>query len=242
MLLNFDDLLNAVFGAYFGIRDSITLPLQTSTVRSDEQGKAIRKLQAQSFEDVMQFINAFRSSVPVEAADDQRFSFRVFLIPTVGNHRASSDLAIDSVTVNADDAQELVSRLVAIKEKQIPVHNANLLKPSVVARKVADCLGKDKKFTTHLHVLAWKKYLVRPNGFSTLGCHERYCVPDPIHHDYVYTHAWVDFLVDKLSDQAEYESLTPFKPPTSRKSPETGCVFPGIPCIPTPFLAQMRCL
>jgi hypothetical protein len=214
MLLNFDDLLTAEFGPYFGIRDSLTVPLQTSTVRNDEQGKVLRKLQAGHFEDVMGFIDRFRADLAPEVGGDQRFSFRVFLVPKVGNHRSSSDLAIEFVKVNSEQADEIGKQIVAIKEKHVPVHNANLLKPSAVAREVARRLGK--KFTINDHMLSWKKYRVRPSGFSTTGCDARYCVPDPVHEDFVYTQEWVTFLVETLSNEAEYQAVLSFKPGPSK--------------------------
>jgi hypothetical protein len=33
-------------------------------------------------------------------------------------------------------------------------------------------------------------------------------VADPRHKDFGYTKAWVEYLVEKLADQAEYEALT----------------------------------
>jgi hypothetical protein len=34
------------------------------------------------------------------------------------------------------------------------------------------------------------------------------CVPDEVHNDYVFTPAWVEFLVKKLSEQTEYSAVT----------------------------------
>ena len=34
-----------------------------------------------------------------------------------------------------------------------------------------------------------------------------FCVYDKMHDDYGYTQAWVDFLIGKLMDDAEFESL-----------------------------------
>lgn len=210
MLLNFDELLVSEFGGYFGIRDSLTVPLQTSTVRNDEQGKALRKLQAGNFEEVKGFVDQFRDGLDANVSGDQRFSFRVFLVPKVGNHRSSSDLAIEFVKVDPALADELGKKIVAVKEKQVAVHNPNLLKPNTVAKEVSKRLGQP--FTLNDHTMAWKKYKVRPSGFSTTGTETKYCVPDPVHQDYVYTQEWVDLLVQTLSDPGEFEALRKFRP------------------------------
>lgn len=216
MLLNFDDLLTAEFGPYFGIRESLTVPLQTSTIRSDEQGKVLKKLQAGHFEDVKQFIDNFRANLGPTIGGDQRFSFRVFLVPKVGNHRATSDVAIEFVKLDSADADLVGRQIVAIKEKQVAVHNLDMFKPSVVAREVAKRLGK--RFTVSDHTLAWKKYGVRPSLFATTGCDSRYCAPDPVHQDFVYTRAWIDLLVRDLSDAEAYEALQRFRPTTRTSS------------------------
>lgn len=213
MLLNFDELLAAEFGPYFGIRDSLTIPLQTATVRNDEQGKVLKKLQAGHFEEVKNFIDDFRARLDPTVGTDQRYRFQVFLVPKVGNHRTSSDLAIEFVRVDSKQANELGNQIVAIKERQVPVHNANLLKPTAVARAVAKRLGK--KFTINDHILAWKKFNVRPSGFSTTGCNLEFCVPDVAHQDFLYTEKWVEFLVKTLSDEAEYQAVLSFKPGSS---------------------------
>jgi hypothetical protein len=36
----------------------------------------------------------------------------------------------------------------------------------------------------------------------------QYCVYDPVHRDYVYTQAWIDFLVKELGDPQRYTLLT----------------------------------
>jgi hypothetical protein len=213
MLLNFDELLSAEFGPYFGIRDSLTIPLQTATVRNDEQGKVLRKLQAGNFEEVKGFIDAFRAGLDPQVGGDQRYRFQVFLVPKVGNHRSSSDLAIEFVKVDSAQADELGKQIVAIKERQVQVHNANLIKPTAVAREVAKRLGK--KFTINDHILAWRRFNVRPSGFSTTGCDLKFCVPDAAHQDFLYTQEWVEFLVQKLSDATEYQAVLSFKPPSS---------------------------
>lgn len=214
MLLNFDELLAVEFGPYFGIRDSLTVPLQTSAIRNDEQGKVLRKLQAGHFEEVKGFIDDFRANLDPKVGGDQRYRFQVFLVPKVGNHRSSSDLAIEFVKVDAEHANELGNQIVAIKERQVQVHNANLLKPTAVAREVARRLGK--KFTINDHILAWKRYEVRPNRFTTTGCDVRYCVPDAVHQDFVYTQEWVEFLVNNLGDDVEYQAVLSFKPGTPK--------------------------
>jgi hypothetical protein len=118
-------------------------------------------------------------------------------------------VAVEFVKVsdNPDDIKQLQKQIVAIKEKQVPVANANLLKVKDVVKDVAAQLGKT--FNRHHHFTASVRYKVRKGGkFDATGCDTRYCVPDPLHRDYGWTPAWVSFLVGKLSDPTEYAAVT----------------------------------
>jgi hypothetical protein len=54
-------------------------------------------------------------------------------------------------------------------------------------------------------------YGVRKSGENPEGCKTKYCQFDQVHSDYIYTQEWVDFLVRKLSDEAEYNRLLAYK-------------------------------
>lgn len=210
LLLNFDELLSDTFGTYFAIRETLAVPLQTSTLRTAAQSDAVRKLQAKHFDDVKQFIDGYRSGLPDLVYGDQRYSFRVYLVPKVGNHKTSSDLAVEFVKLdseNADEFKQLQKQIVAIREKHVTVANANLLKAKEVVKQVAAQLGKP--FNRTHHTRAWGRYGVRKAGkFDPTGCDTRYCVADPLHQDFGYTSEWVVFLVKQLTDPGEYAAIT----------------------------------
>lgn len=106
-----------------------------------------------------------------------------------------------------------------VKFKEIPVANPDVMKPSDVVKKVQQELGNpmvtrgDKavaKFNGDTHIRCWRKYKVRPPGGSPNPQETdwKYCIYDKMHNDYGYTQAWVDFLIEKLSDPAEFDSLS----------------------------------
>ena len=110
-----------------------------------------------------------------------------------------SDLAIEFVKYNPDNPQEMEKydkAVVVIKEKQVPVANVHLLKPSMVLEKL-----KEKGYikTMNWHTDMWRKYKVRPasNVPNKSNCKSDYCVYDKPHRDYLYTDAWVQHLIDK---------------------------------------------
>jgi Protein of unknown function (DUF3644) len=207
LILNFDSMLVEEFGNYFAIRDAIAIPLQTSSVRVASQTEALRKLQAQHFDEVKQFIDTYRGTLPDSIYDDQAYAFRVFLMPKTGNHRNSSDLAIEFVRASDAERASLQSQIVAIKDRQVSVANANLRKAKEVVRDVASRLKLPFNMTHHFR--ASVRYAARkPGKFDATGCDPRYCIPDPLHRDYGWTDAWVELLVSKLTNPDEYAAVT----------------------------------
>ena len=208
LLLNFDEMLVQHFGSYFAIRESLAVPLQTSSVRTAGQTQALRKLQAKHFEDIKAFVDAYRKDLAPEVYGDPKFAFRVYLIPKTGNHANTSDIAYEFVKYDPSKPEEMAGlekQITLIKEKQVPVSNANLFKPKDVIKQVQAKIGRT--FNHHHHKLAWQKFKVRKSGFDAGVCNTTYCVPDQLNKNYGYSQAWIDLLVGKLSDEAEYKSL-----------------------------------
>jgi hypothetical protein len=116
---------------------------------------------------------------------------------------------------NASEFEKLESNIALIKDRQVPVVNADLLTPKQVVDSVAASLGKP--FTMHHHTCAWQRYKVRPPGNDPKRyseCKSEHCVPDARHRDYGYKPAWVAFLLKKLASDDEYSALVG-KPRTS---------------------------
>jgi len=79
----------------------------------------------------------------------------------------------------------------------------------MIAKIVAEKLNN--KFTVSNHVQAWKYYKVRQQGNKPDGCKTDFCQFDEAHNDYIYTEKWIDFLVEKLSDNEEYNKVITLK-------------------------------
>jgi hypothetical protein len=216
LLLNFDEMLVQNFGSYFAIRESLAVPLQTSSFRTVGQAQALRKLQTKHFDDMKEFVDAYRRDLAPEVYEDSKFAFRVFLIPKTGNHAKSSDLAYEFVKYDPSRPEEMAGlqkQITLIKEKQIAASNANLFKAKDVVKQVQGKIGRT--FNLHHHKLAYLKFKVRKRGFDAGACNTTYCVPDHLHKDYGYSQAWIDLLVGKLSNADEYAGLVGYEPTPS---------------------------
>jgi len=169
---------------------------------------------------VVDFINKYRSSVSTDVFESNKYSFKAFLIQ-VANHQSKGVLPIQFVNYDrlSDQEKEELGKFVAmVKYKEIGVVNGDKLKAGEVIKLVQENLGNPKihrqkgsidKFNSDTHQRCWKKYGVRPNGKSKQPqvTNKQFCVFDKPHKDYLYTRAWVDFLVEKMKDDVEYQSL-----------------------------------
>lgn len=212
LLLNFDELLTEQFGNFYALREYLTVPLQTSVLHSVNQAEVMKKFQGKEYDKIKDYIDVFRAELTDEIYEDPKYSFRVFLVPKVGNHRDSSDLAFEFVKYDPDNKEEMdaIQKQVAlIRSRKIPVANQGKLKPKDVADLVSHRLGKT--FNIHNHTQAWKIYTVRKSGENPEGCITKYCQFDDAHKDYVYTMEWVNFLVKKISDDKEYKRVIEYK-------------------------------
>jgi hypothetical protein len=165
---------------------------------------------------VRKFVGSFRSALTDDIQSDASYSFKVFLVPKVGLHAKSSDLAVEFVKYDPNKPEEMkqYDKVIAlIKPKQVSVANLGALKASQVAQQVAAQLGR--KFTTNSHARCWRHFNTRPSRGSPTpeACDNRYCYYDVLHKDYIYTPAWVDFLVEKLGDAATYSLVVGGAPP-----------------------------
>ena len=64
----------------------------------------------------------------------------------------------------------------------------------------------------HLHSQAWRYFRVRPpgNAADPSATKADFCRYNDAFKQYVYTEAWVQYLVRKLSDQTTYDAVASF--------------------------------
>ncbi len=217
MLLNFDEILEKEFGAKYCLRECLSFALQLFP--SSENLVDAVKHNPES-KPVVDFIQQFRSTISPDITASGRYSFKAFLIQ-VANHKSENALPIQFVHYDklSEDERKKVAHLVAmVKFKEIPVSNLNVMKAGEVAKRVQQALGNPKiqrgkkqvdRFNVSVHSACWNKYKIRPAGGSSNPeqTDYRYCIYDKMHNDYGYTQAWVDFLVEKLHDPKEFDSL-----------------------------------
>ncbi len=212
LLLNFDEMITNEFSTYYALKETLAVSLQTSTLRTPNQIETIKKFQGKQYKELKEYLDAYRSELPDDIYNDSQFSFRVYLIPKIGNHEASSDIAVEFIKYdpeNPDDFESLKRQIALIKEKKVQVANQGKLKPSTISQMVSEKIQRN--FNTYNHTQAWKYYNVRKPGNNAQDCKTDYCQYDEAHKDYVYTQRWVDFLVKELSDEDKYNRVISYR-------------------------------
>lgn len=217
-LLNLEEVLSGEFGRKYALAEQLAISLQFSQTIPEEKKKAAKALASGAAKSVKEYVEKFRGGLPATVLNSMKYSFNVFLIPKVANRESAADVAVQFVRVDEANAEEL-ARLeklnVLIREKQIPIANLDLSKPSQVVEELRKRLPYRVNMTTH--TCAWRHYKVRPPGgdFHPDRTRSEYCVYDEVHEDYVYTQAWIEKLVRELSDAQEFEKIVG-RPPESK--------------------------
>ncbi|MDE0453904.1 MAG: DUF3644 domain-containing protein [Gammaproteobacteria bacterium] len=213
-LLNLEGYLVHQFGDQYALQDSLSVSLQFSRIRPEEQRKAIKSLAGEA-RTVMDYINTFRGGLANDDLNHPGYAYRVFLVPKIVNHENSADSAIEFVHFDEtdEDQQDTLRKMnVLIKDKRVPITNLDVKKPAEVVAKVSGSLPF--LFNMHHHTTAWKYFKVRPETGSDRPqqTDSSYCVYDNAHKDYLYTKAWVSKLIGELSDATRFEEIMG-KPP-----------------------------
>lgn len=192
-VLNFESWLVNEFGKENSIIDTMFVPIQLTSSRRNLPKSKLE-------ENVIGFVKDYRSVLNVDVANSQKYEFKAFFVPKIGNHRSSSDLAIEFVKYDENNPEEMEKydkAIIAIKEKMVPVANADRYKPAKVLEQYNKTTGKQKHMAWHTSM--WQKYQVRPssNTSNKFNCKTEYCIYDSPHGDYVYTEKWIELLVEK---------------------------------------------
>lgn len=218
MLLNYEELLIAEFGDEAAIGDRLTVPLQLSEFKRDPTLDSLRKAQALLPTDVATYLATHRKNLENEVLKDRRYCLNIFFVPVAANRERSADAVVrfvplDKVTPELEAS--LIDTVVVAKPKTVPVASDNLLRPKEVVNLVVERLPY--QFNMNTHTKCWKYYKVRPSSDTKdpRVTNHQYCIWDRVAQTYGYTEAWVEILVQDLSDESKYE-LVVGKPPNYR--------------------------
>lgn len=201
LLLNLEDLIVKEYGSKHSLVEDLFIPLQFT--------KKVNQLpKNRSEKEVLDFVKNFRSSLSSDISQSQEFAFKAYFIPKLGNHRSSSDIAIEFVKFDPENPEEMKQyekMIIGMKEKLVPVANPGKYRPGKVL-KILEERGH-RNLSMNWHTDMWKKHKVRPStkDKDKAKCNTKYCQFDEAStlKDYVYTDDWIEILETELTQNPQ---------------------------------------
>lgn len=192
-LNNFETLLVEEFGDQHALLTSLAISMQLTRISEDSQIEALKQIQKENYKVVREFMETYRNDLSDEIIESQKYRIRAFLIPKIGNHAKSSDLAIDFINVDklTDDELANYEQGVAFIKG---LENPYKLKPSKVVELVAKSING---FNMPLHTRCWKYFSARPQDIQ-INYKDTYASYMEGFDGYLYSMNWVNFLIAQL--------------------------------------------
>lgn len=211
-VLNYEQTLVELFEEHEGLAEELRFPIFLSSITSDAVD-SVKRLRARIPRGILEWVQDFDTSVEPGMTSDQKFDFKIYLIPHIG---AKTDADAAMTFIRADELTEeqnvvLDQVQTLIREKQVPVADLDTLLPKQVVERVDSQL--DREFTMHMHTQAWHHFGVRPptDCEDRLKTKPEFCFYNKLFGKYVYTDAWVNYLVRKLRDNSVYDEIAALK-------------------------------
>ncbi len=196
LLYNYENLLIEIFGEEYALNENLAFSLQFSSMRTDEQKQANKKVLSAEAQKIKSYIDNYRTALVDDVYNTQEFSIKLIQIPKVSNTNRY-DLAIEFIREDEFDPDTLESITTIIKEKRVLVEAKNVdgILPGQVVTEVRERINVD--FVMHDHTCLRTIFSIRPLGKDPEPnkTNVNYCVYDQTHKDYIYLNSWVDFIV-----------------------------------------------
>jgi hypothetical protein len=217
-ILAYERTLEEWFGAEESLSEELRFPIFLSSISTDAVA-ALKSVRNRVPHGVLEWVQDFDASLEAGMTSDQQFDFKIYLVPHTGP-KSEADAAISFVRVDelTDDQRAVMDQIqTIIREKQVPVSDLGALLPKQVAERVSAAI--ERPFSTNHHFNAARYFGARPAGNAPDPHNTRsdFCRFNTAFSQYVYTEAWVGFLVRKLADEATYRAAVA----TARSPTET---------------------
>ena len=202
-LLNTEAVLVDVFGAEYALGEKLSVPLQLSGFRDPDVLGSRRKLQASLPLDVQAML-ARAYEAPADLLADPSYIMRVAFIPVVPASGTSPD-----VVAHFARPGEVPRELEETIDKYF-VLTKPTTRLSVRATQVIEEVRRRTgyKFNTNQHAQVSRKLGVRPcRGEADGTLDVKYAEYVTSFKQYLYSQAWIDLLVDKLSTPEGFAGL-----------------------------------
>jgi len=187
----------------YAINENLAFSLQFSRVVTKEQRQAQRTLLSSEVQNLIEYINKYRSELSEAVFNSQEYSVKLIAIPKVAS-ASRNDTSVEFLkweTLTPEEQEEVQKLTTIIKDKVVRVEGVNTGKhrPSIVVEEVQANGIED--FTITSHTLLWQMFRIRPQKDTAdpFNTNPKYCYYDQAHNDYLYTDNWINFIVKVFS-------------------------------------------
>lgn len=194
-LNNFENLIVKEFGDEYALVTNLAMAMQLTEISAQAQVDALKQLQTDNYRVVKEYMESYRESLSDAISQSQKYRLRAYLIPKLGNHATTSNLAIEFINTNKLSKEALAEyekAVTFIKEIESPFK----LRPNKVVKILEK---KIAGFNMTLHTKCWKYFQARPREIQQIFRGD-YSAYDEGAECYLYSQKWVKFLEEKLAD------------------------------------------
>jgi hypothetical protein len=103
--INFNDIIKILFGPQYGLERRLPIALQFVTFDADQ--RTLLKGASRLPEHIETMMDTFYKSLSEEEQADPRFAYRVAFVPKVASRASASDVAVEFVRADSDEAREI---------------------------------------------------------------------------------------------------------------------------------------
>lgn len=168
--INFNDAIKVLFGEQYGLERRLPIALQFVTFNADLRAALKKATTLPPHIETM--IDEFHAGLTEEQQADPAFAYRVAFVPKLGNRASSSDVAVEFIKADSDEARE-ISRIF-LKEVDKRRHTA---------KQIVEIMHDEgfPRFSLQSHTNLWKVLAAKnvAHGFGRTG-------------DYKNTWVWFD--------------------------------------------------
>lgn len=201
-LNNFENILVEEFGDDYALTASLAIAMQLTRISEQAQIDALKQIQKENYKVVREYMETYHNDLNDEVVQSQKYRVRAFLVPKLGNHAKSADMAVEFINFDSLSEEELhhYEQAVAFIKG---VENPFRLKPSrvveLVEKKIAD-------FNMTQHTKCWKYYQARPRELDRNYKGEYASFMEGFD-GYLYSMKWVKFLREELEDKVKLDAI-----------------------------------
>lgn len=224
LVINFELEVVSQFGHEQSLADRLRFPLFVESITAPDRRQTIQATRA--LKAAQTVLAKFDADLDAGVLDDQRYDFRVRLVPMLGP-KTSADAAVEFVKLedlSYDERRVMIeagrSGNVITKVKTVPISAAGYMLPKKVVAAVEARVPY--AFNLSHHTRMWKQLKLHDPGWTSPdggGTVSEFCLPNEPTRQYVYTPAWVDKIVKEVGTVEKFTTFFGCAPPTGKVTP-----------------------